>query len=147
VTGKQVAEARGILEGKGLQVKQKDQVSSAKDPGTVLSQSPGGGSSIKPGGTVTLTVAKAPPQVAVPDVSGMSKTAARDALHAAGLKVRSQPQPVSSPDQRRKVVGQDPAAGTQVDKGSRVTIKIGRLNAGASPTPSPTASPSPSPTP
>jgi serine/threonine-protein kinase len=147
VTGKQVAEARGILEGKGLQVKQKDQVSSAKDPGTVLSQSPGAGSSIKPGGTVTLTVAKAPPQVAVPDLSGMSKQDARNALHAAGLKVRSQPQPAASPDQDGQVVGQDPAAGTQVDKGSRVTIKIGRTQGGASPTPSPTASPLPSVTP
>jgi serine/threonine-protein kinase len=147
VTGKQVAEARGILEGKGLQVKEKEQVSSDKDPGTVLSQSPSGGSSIKPGGTVTLTVAKAPPQVAVPDVTGKTKTEARDALHAAGLKVRSEPQTVTSPDQKGQVVDQDPAAGTEVDKGTRVTIKIGRIQPSASPSPTPSPSPSPSPTP
>jgi serine/threonine-protein kinase len=152
VTGKQVAEARGILEGKGLQVKEKEQVSSDKDPGTVLSQSPGSGSSLKPGGTVTLTVAKAPPQVSVPDVTGEPRDQARQDIHDAGLKVRSQPQSVDNPDQDGTVVDQSPAGGTSVDKGTRVTLKIGRFSpaapeGGASPTPSPTASPSPSPTP
>jgi serine/threonine-protein kinase len=148
VTGKQVAEARGILEGKGLQVKETDQVSGDKDPGTVLSQDPGAGSSIKPGGTVNLTVAKAPPQVPVPDLSGETRDQAKQDLASAGLKSRSVREPVDTPDQDGTVVDQDPAPGTSVDKGTRVTIRIGHFTpnppeGGASP--SPTASPSPSP--
>jgi eukaryotic-like serine/threonine-protein kinase len=152
VTGKQVAEARGILEGRNLQVKEKEQESADKDPGTVLSQDPAAGSSIKAGGTVTLTVAKAPPQVAVPDVSGETRDEARQDLLNAGLKVRSVRQSVDTPDQDGTVVEQDPAAGTSVDRGTQVTIRVGRFSpaspeAGATPSPSATASPSPSPAP
>jgi serine/threonine-protein kinase len=148
VTGKPVAEARGILEGKGLQVRETAQVSADSRPGTVLLQSPGADASVKPGSTVTLTVAKAPPKVQVPDVGGMPKSDARDALHAAGLTVQSVPQQVTSPDQEGQVVAQDPAGGTKVDKGTRVTIHIGRApSPSPSPTPGASASPESSPTP
>jgi serine/threonine-protein kinase len=144
VTGKPVAEARGIREGKGLVVKQTEQASSEK-PGTVIAQDPTGGSTTKPGGTVTLTVAKAE-QVTVPDVTGASKSDAHTRLRAAGLKVKSVPQMVTDTTRKGTVVAQDPAAGTQVDKGSVVTIHIGRLPA-ASPTPSATPSQTASATP
>ena len=47
-----------------------DKESDTKDPGTVLSQNPKGGAQIDSGTTVALTVAKAPSQVPVPDVTG-----------------------------------------------------------------------------
>ena len=149
VEGKQVAEARGLLEGKGLKVKETSEVSTSTTPGTVTAQSPGAGSSVKPGTTVTLTVAKAPPQVGVPDVTGDTADEARAAIRGAQLKVTSVKVDVDTPDQDGLVQEQDPSAGSQVDRGTLVTIRVGRFSPPPSPdtTPSPTPSPSPSPSP
>jgi serine/threonine-protein kinase len=153
VTGKDAAEARGLLEGKGLQVDETQQVSESADPGTVTAQDPAAGKAVRPGATVTLTVAQAPPQVAVPDVTGLTRDEARQALLDAGFKVRRVAQAVATPDDDGTVVDQDPAPGEHRDRGTRVTIRIGRFtppvapDTTASPTPTATASPTPSPTP
>jgi serine/threonine-protein kinase len=146
VVGKTVAEARGLIEGKGFKVSEKDEQTTSKPDGTVLSQSPAGGTSVKPGSTVTLTVAKAPPQVQVPDVGGDTKDEARQALRANHLHVTVVRDPVDTPDQDGLVVKQDPQAGTNVDRGTTVTIHLGTFTPPTTPDTTPTATPSPSPT-
>jgi beta-lactam-binding protein with PASTA domain/predicted Ser/Thr protein kinase len=144
VVGKTADEARGLLEGKGLKVTETTKESTSEDAGTVLSQSPGGGTAVKPGRTVDLTVAKAPAQVQVPDVTTQRAPDARATLRAAGFKVRSVPEPVDTRDQRKLVQSQDPAGGTQAARGALITIHVGAYTRPAStPTPSPTPSPSP----
>ena len=146
MVGKTVAEARGLIEGKGFKVSEKDEQTTSKPDGTVLSQSPAGGTSVKPGSTVTLTVAKAPPQVQVPDVSGDTKDEARQALRDNQLHVTVVHDPVDTPDQDGLVVKQDPQAGTSVDRGTTVTIHLGKFTPPTTPDTTPTATPSPSPT-
>jgi serine/threonine-protein kinase len=141
VTGRNVSEARGILEGKGLKVNEKDRTTTQQPDGQVISQSPGAGNTVAPGSAVTLTVAKAPPKVGVPDLSGKSPDAARAALRAVGLHGHAVSQVVTDPTQDRKVVAQDQAPGTQVDKGSTVTFHVGHVKSSPSPTPTPTPSP------
>jgi serine/threonine-protein kinase len=148
VVGKDVAEARGLLEGRGLHVTQRDRVSQGAPEGRVLAQSPAGGGTAKPGSRVTLTVAKAPPSVAVPDLTGATRDEARLELRRAGFSVRTVSQPVDTPDQDGTVVDQDPAPGEQRPKGSSVTIRVGRFTPPApdtTPTPSPAASATPTP--
>jgi beta-lactam-binding protein with PASTA domain len=134
VKGKDVDEARGILEGDGLKVTV-DEKESDQDPGTVLSQDPAAGATLKPGGTVTLVVAKA---VTVPDLTGMTEGEARKALEQAGFRVRVLTEPVDTADQDGVVVDQNPAPDEARPKGSRVTIRVGQFAGAATPTPTPT---------
>jgi beta-lactam-binding protein with PASTA domain/predicted Ser/Thr protein kinase len=153
VVGKSEDDARNALEGAGLKVSSSQKESADKDPGTVLSQSPNGGATVRKGATVSIVVAKAPPQVDVPDVTDKTAADARKALKAAGLKVREVKRNVDTPDQDGKVQDENPAGGEQVRKGSKVTIGVGKFNPplnpepDASPTPTPTPTVTPVPTP
>jgi beta-lactam-binding protein with PASTA domain/predicted Ser/Thr protein kinase len=140
VVGKDVEEARGLIEDAGLKVTTKDDTESTKDPGTVTAQAPKAGTKLKPGDTVTLSVAKA---AEVPDVVDMPEDQATKALRDAGFAVRVRESDTSNPDEDGVVLDQAPAAGEARRRGSTVRIRVGRLAASATPTPSPTASPEP----
>jgi serine/threonine-protein kinase len=75
---------------------------------------------------VTITVAKAPPQADVPDVTTQRRGPATAALRAAGFKVAVDEQPVEDQAQDGTVIAQDPSSG-KADQGSTVTITIGRF--------------------
>ena len=64
------------------------QSTTAQAPGTVLSQVPDAGSSLRGGGKVTLVVAQAPMEAIVPDVIGQSETQASAALGTAGFSAQ-----------------------------------------------------------
>jgi beta-lactam-binding protein with PASTA domain len=118
----------------------------SKDPGTVLEQDPAGGSKAAKGSTVKLVVAKAPPDVPVPDVVGQPEDDAVQALEDAGFKVRTVDEPADTPDQDGLVTGQDPEADSEQPKGTRITITVGRFepaNPDATASPSPTEAPAP----
>jgi len=129
VTGEQVDTARNNLMNQGLQVSVNQVVSQSKSPGTVLSQSPGGGTMVGRGSSVTLTVAKAPDNATVPGVTGMAESAAISAIQAAGFSVQARDKTVARPDQDGKVLAQSPAPGTQQRKGAHVGIVVGRFKA------------------
>jgi eukaryotic-like serine/threonine-protein kinase len=134
VTGLDVEEARGRLEGAGFQVVTRRQEDKDADPGTVLGQDPPAGQSVPKGSSITLTVAKEPEQVDVPDVIGLDESDATDQLSGAGFRVRLQEDAVDSPDQDGVVLDQDPGPGP-ADRGSRVTITVGRFNPALNPEP------------
>jgi eukaryotic-like serine/threonine-protein kinase len=62
--------------------------------------------------------------VAIPDVAGQQPDAARAALQAANLLVSIDRVP-STPDQKDRVVGTDPAANSQVPERSTVKLQVG----------------------
>jgi serine/threonine-protein kinase len=126
VTSEDVGQAKATLQSRGFNVRTVDQVSSTATPGTVLSQSPTGGGSAPNGSTVTLTVAKAPPTVAVPDVVGKTTGAAEAALGAASFPATVQQQTVTIQSQNGIVLSQNPAANTQAKKQTSVTIVVGK---------------------
>lgn len=140
VVGKDIDEARGVIEDAGLKVTTKDDTESTEDPGKVTAQAPKAGTQLKPGDSVTLTVAKA---VEVPDVVDMPEDQATKALRDAGFEVRVRDSETSNADEDGVVLDQAPAAGEARRRGSTVRIRVGRLAASATPSPSPTASPSP----
>jgi serine/threonine-protein kinase len=147
VVGDNEDQARSALEGAGLRADVSEEESTDKDPGTVLRQTPAGGGKVAKGSAVKLVVAKAPAQVDVPDVVDQQKADAEKALKGAGFKVRTRTQDVDTPDEDGVVVDQDPAGGEKLEKGSRVTITVGKFNPPLDPEPSPTPSPSPTITP
>jgi beta-lactam-binding protein with PASTA domain len=126
VVGQSRESARSTLESAGFAVDVTEQVSSDSDPGTVLSQNPTSGTSAGKGSTVTITVAKAPPQTDVPDVTGQRRGPATAQLRSAGFKVSVQEDAVEDQAQDGVVIAQDPGPG-KADEGSTVTITIGRF--------------------
>src|SRR3954451_7156155 len=59
--------------------------SSTVPSGTVISSSPAAGTQVNSGSAVNLVVSSGPAQVAVPNVVGMTQTAATSAVTSAGL--------------------------------------------------------------
>ncbi len=135
VTTEDADTAKSTLQSRGFNVITTEQVTTTATPGTVLSQSPVGGKAAASGSTVTLVVAKAPPTVAVPNVVGQSHGAANAMLGAAGFPATPQQQTVTNKSQNGIVLSQNPAASTQVKKGTNVTIVVGKYVA---PTPTTT---------
>jgi beta-lactam-binding protein with PASTA domain len=146
VVGKAEDEARSTLEAAGLRAEVSDEVSQDKDPGTVLRQDPASGK-VDKGSAVRLVVAKAPPDVEVPDVVDQKKDAARQALRDAGFEVKVREESVDTMDREGVVVDQQPAAGEKRQKGSRVTIVVGKFEPPVNPEPTSTPTPTPTVTP
>ena len=139
VTGESQAQATSDLTTAGFQVNPKNQSSSSVQPGNVISQSPGGGSSAQSGSTVTITVATAPTTSKIPNVTGDTAAAAVSALN--GFNVVQVTQNTAVPSQDGNVIKQSPKANATAKKGSTVTITIGHYVPGATtPTTSTTTS-------
>jgi beta-lactam-binding protein with PASTA domain/tRNA A-37 threonylcarbamoyl transferase component Bud32 len=145
LVGDQEDDARSALADAGLKADVSEEESESEDPGTVLRQDPGSGKQVDKGTTVSIVVAKAPPEVDVPDVVDQSEDDARQVLTDAGFKVRVRRETVDTLDQDGTVIDQDPAGGEQLKQGSRVTIVVGRFEPPLNP--EPTATPSETPTP
>ncbi|MGX1131861.1 serine/threonine protein kinase/beta-lactam-binding protein with PASTA domain [Streptomyces glaucescens] len=100
---------------------------SPEAPGTVLEQDPVSGQEVQKGSTITLTVAKEEAKATVPTVTGQTCEAAQQQMTANGLTGTCAETPTTDPNQDGKVIETSPAAGTSVDPGSTVTIKVGKL--------------------
>ncbi len=134
-TGQSRAAAESALAMVGLAVGTvTQQVSTTQSPGTVLSQSPPAGSSLRAGGKVNLVVAQAPVEVIVPDVVGQTETQAAAALGSAGFAPKMVTATTLEPAQVGLVLTQNPTAGGRARKGATVTIAVGALGGQTGPT-------------
>ncbi|MFF7608683.1 Stk1 family PASTA domain-containing Ser/Thr kinase [Streptomyces parvulus] len=126
VIDKNVDTATEQLKNKGFEVETK-RTESSQDEGTVLNQNPDPGSELEKGSTVTLEVAKAEEKATVPDVVGRTCDEAKTQIESSGdLEATCTDQPTQDPNQVDKVISTTPAANQQVDKGSKVTIVVGK---------------------
>ncbi|MFK4146961.1 Stk1 family PASTA domain-containing Ser/Thr kinase [Streptomyces sp. NPDC004065] len=127
VVGLSLDEAKAKLEGDDYKFKVQTKFrESTEDPNTVLEQNPVNGKEVQKGTTITLTVAKAVEKATVPDVSNQSCEAAKQQMQANGLTGECTEVETNDPNQVGKVIQTAPAIGTQADKGSKVTIQIGK---------------------
>lgn len=133
VTGQPLEAARATLDELGLRVKVEEQESADREPGTVLSQSPRGGSTARVNQTVTLTVATEPKTTTVPDVVGRTQATAEKRLQDAGFAVRITAEDTTDAAQDGRVISTDPAAGQQANTGSTITIVVGRATNATTP--------------
>jgi eukaryotic-like serine/threonine-protein kinase len=127
VRGESQSTAQATLQSAGFSVSSSTQVSTSVSPGDVISQDPAGASQVAPGSTVNIVVAQAPPKVNVPNVTGQKASAASSSLSGAGLTVKQQTQTVTNQAQDGLVISQNPGGGASVDKGSTVTIVVGKF--------------------
>jgi serine/threonine-protein kinase len=122
VVGDDRADGRATLEDSGLKVTIHE-AESSRPKDQVISQSPGAGSTVARGSRVTITVSKGVQKVRVPSVTGRSLDDARATLEDAGFTVNVTE--VKSPNSDQTVIRQDPAGGSELEKGGTVTIFVG----------------------
>jgi serine/threonine-protein kinase len=92
------------------------------EKGIAIRTVPAAGEQVDRGERIQLFVSSGPEQVEVPDVTGLSRDSAESLLTRAGLEPAVEEKESEEPVD--DVISQDPAAGTQVDDGSRVTITV-----------------------
>ena len=124
LTNKTSAEARKLIEDRGLVAVNGDPVNSETiEKGKVAEQSPKGGSTAKEGDTVTYHISMGAEEVAVPDVLNDYEQTAVEKLEAAGFKV-NEAWDYSDTYGAGVVCRQSTAPGETLPKGSTVTITI-----------------------
>ncbi len=134
VVGETEADARAALERAGFKVTVEEEENDEQEPGTVLSQQPAQGE-VARGSTVTINVAAEPKQVTVPDVVGRSQNSATKTLSGRGFEVAVEEVTVDTPQEDGLVAEQSPEGDAKVDRGSSVTITVGRFDPELNPDP------------
>jgi beta-lactam-binding protein with PASTA domain/tRNA A-37 threonylcarbamoyl transferase component Bud32 len=132
VTGVTLEQAVAALDAALLRVGRIGEVETETSaPGTVLTQQPGAGSVLVPGGTVDLTVARSPALTTVPSVAGLSENEALRRLRDAGLVPGTRIRAPSDTLPSGTVVGTQPGPGTRVavDTVVEVTVSDGPARA------------------
>jgi eukaryotic-like serine/threonine-protein kinase len=125
VVGTQAATASQILQNKGFEVQQNNIESDDTPRGEVAGQNPRAGTLADEGSTVTINVSAGPGQVSVPTVAGQSEEEAEAALREAGLDVTVE-EVFSDTVDKGQVVDTAPAAGTLVERGTAVTMRVSK---------------------
>jgi formylglycine-generating enzyme required for sulfatase activity len=119
------AAASASIIGAGLALGIVTQAYSSTVPvGSVISQSPTSGMAVLPGFIVALTISKGPQPVSVPDVVGLTQTAADTAIAKALLTLGTVTQVYSVRVPAGEVVGQAPPAGTIATPGTAVDLDV-----------------------
>lgn len=125
VTGTQRAEAVAQLEELELRVDVNEEPNPDVPRGEVIRTNPTAGSQLQKGTAVTVTVSSGREITDVPDVRGMTPQEAADALADVDLQLEQQVREVSSEDVTAgRIAEQSPAPGSQLSKGSRVTVTV-----------------------
>ncbi|HJV05364.1 MAG TPA: PASTA domain-containing protein, partial [Actinomycetota bacterium] len=94
-----------------------------EEAGRVFDQRPAPGQRLEEGATVTIFVSRGVQQVQVPSVIGLSQEEAESAIVAEGLQVGDVDTDFSDQPEGT-VIAQDPAPGTEVDRGSAVSLVV-----------------------
>jgi beta-lactam-binding protein with PASTA domain len=130
VVGLEETVAQRYLTAAGLRVRI-SYVASLTAAGQVVTQNPTAGTKVREGSAITLRVsgskARTTPLakgVIVPNVVGLVKTVAQSKLTAAGLATRIWY--VTSGAPAGKVIGQSPAGGVRVKRGTKVLVPVSR---------------------
>jgi serine/threonine-protein kinase len=116
-------EAQSTVQDWGFKVVRADVASDSVDAGKVTRTNPPPDKSVERGSNVEVFVSSGSAPVSVPDVSGADQVAATQTLNNAGLRVQKQSK-ASSSVPAGTVIDSNPAAGTQVARGSTVTINV-----------------------
>jgi eukaryotic-like serine/threonine-protein kinase len=122
VTGKQLVEARAVMERAGFDV-QTERVQSEQPFDQVLDQDPNAGEEAEVGSKVTLEVSGGPGDVLVPPVEGLTEVQAVRDIHKAGLEVTTDPE-FSNKVKKGNAIRTVPKEGASVTKGTRVRLLV-----------------------
>ncbi len=128
VVGLSTGQAVARLQASGLENRTEFQTSGSVPNGVVFEQSPHAGSSVSRSEAITLAVSIGPTAgavVVVPNVVGMSLPEASAALQAVGLYNSVDNLNCSTGISGGKTVSQAPVPGSQVARGTRISVQVG----------------------
>ena len=128
VSGSELADAANELGQAGFKTKTAREASNSVDEGKVIRTDPPAGTRVPEGDTITIIVSSGAEQITVPNVIGKTPEEAKAEIEAAGLVFSQAGTAPSNADQDGKVVQQNPAGGTKVEKGSTVRVTTGRAS-------------------
>jgi len=114
---------RDALRKLGLKVSEREESSDTVGENRVIESIPSQGERVDKGSTVTLVISTGPERETVPDVVGRDRDQAESTLEDAGFKVSVTEKEDADKDPGT-VLSQDPAGGTTVKKGARVTLTV-----------------------
>jgi eukaryotic-like serine/threonine-protein kinase len=123
VVGKTQVQATAAIQQAHLNPRVIQQHSGSVRKGLVISTSPSVGNKLPAGSNVTVDVSAGQKQVQVPSVIGQQQSQAQQALGNAGLTAKVVADSKSTAPQGQ-VTGENPPAGTTVNPGSTVTIRV-----------------------
>ena len=126
VKGKQMTLARQLLEAGNLRVNVAETYDAEVPAGAVVSQDPDAGRSVKSDRVVTIYVSKGGETIDMPDIVGLTKTAATERLNKIGLKVGTIYEKDSYNDPVDMVLSQDPAKDTKINRGQSVDLVVSK---------------------
>lgn len=125
VAGLEEKAATDRLRSAGFDVVRSEEPSPDVARGLALGTNPSADSPLPKGSTVTLVISSGKEIVSVPEITGMTTERANKELEKAGLRLNSTPREEPSDTvPEGEIIEQSPGAGTQVSKGSEVTITI-----------------------
>ncbi len=127
VVGKSRTQAEQDLTEADLEIGTITRIPAADDtqqPGTVVEQDPAANAEVESGTAVDLTIVAAPEAVTIPDLEGASPEDAQAALLDLGLEPAGPTEEPSDTVPEGAVTRTDPAAGSEVDPASTVTIFV-----------------------
>ena len=133
--GWEAADVADWLEANGFEGDRRRGRSADVADGRVYRQDPAAGATVERGATISYWVSVGAPQAVVPELIGMTQADAVAALADVGLELGSVTTQSSSEIDAGRIMAQDPAPETKVEKGSKVAIV---LSSGPAPTPTPT---------
>jgi serine/threonine-protein kinase len=142
VLGESQTAAEAAITSAGLEVGAVSSTASSQSAGSVVAQSPRGGTSLASGSKVSLTVARAATEVTVPGVVGEDEARAAAALGAVGLTPKIASERTGDASKVGTVLRQSPAGGRRVRKGASVTLTVGIEGPQTTPSTTPTTPPS-----
>ncbi|ONM49095.1 Stk1 family PASTA domain-containing Ser/Thr kinase [Nocardia donostiensis] len=121
-----MAEAQQKLQDLGFRVAVQEKPDGKIATGNVIATQPLGGSRADEGSTITVQVSTGPQQVPIPQLTGLSREQAAQKLNAEGLQLHPEvAREPSSPENKDKVVGQEPSSGVEMDAGGMVRVTVG----------------------
>jgi len=125
VKGKQLALARQILEDNKLRVNVAETYDANVPAGQVVSQDPDVGKTVKSDRLVTIYVSKGGEAIDMPDLAGLTKSAAIERLQKLGLNLGSVYEK-ESPSEPGTVLSHDPTTGTKITRGQVIDLVVSR---------------------
>ncbi len=128
VVGKQLALARQILEDGKLRVNVAETYDASVPPGQVVSQDPNPGKTVKSERLVTIYVSKGGEDLDMPDLIGLTKSAATERIQKAGLILGSVYEKYSD-EEPGTVLSHDPSTGTKISRGQTIDLTVSRGSA------------------
>jgi serine/threonine-protein kinase len=124
IVGMQQADAKKLIESKGLKFTVAETKNSDKAKGSVIESFPSAGSNVASGSEVRVNISAGPDQPTVPPLEGMNLDSAKQAIQTAGFKVGTVTPQSSDSVQNGYVISQDPPDGSAADKDSVINLTV-----------------------